>query len=214
VRRRRIIRSLTGADIAVEPSDLVDTLTLCTDAPSDYLGMKSTHSMQYCVVQTMASELTLKRRFIRCWSNSFGASLCDLNVNIKWTTGKNIRSSSAEEVELWTLLLPNLRSPNEPMLGPSVHPTVSFENSSCKTHPTNVEKRASVHLTLWLKLQLIQFNRLWVFRQFFCFYFASMITLSWLTSKVLEFSYFHGLWCMVKLLVHEPLLIVWLNTTK
>jgi hypothetical protein len=104
-----------------------------------------------------------------------------------------------------TLTFPNSRSPNEPMLGPSVHPTVYFENLRHRVHPTNVENKASVDPTLWLELQFIKFNRLWVFRRFFCFYFASMITLSWLTSKELESAYFLGFWCMVNLLVHEPL---------
>jgi hypothetical protein len=85
---------------------------------------------------------------------------------------------------------------------------VCLENLSHRTYLTNVETRASVHPMLWLELQLIQFNLLWVFRRFFCFYFASLITLSWLTSKELERAYFHGFWCMVKLLVYEPLLIV------
>jgi hypothetical protein len=65
-----------------------------------------------------------------------------------WTAGQDIGSSGTEEAELRTLLLPNPRSPDEPMLGPSVHPMVSFENSSHKTHPTNVEMRVSVHPTL------------------------------------------------------------------
>jgi hypothetical protein len=34
-----------------------------------------------------------------------------------------------------------------------------------------------------------------------------MSTLSCLAYKELECAYFHGFWCMVKLLVHEPLLI-------
>jgi hypothetical protein len=56
LRRRRIIRSLTGANIAVEPCDPVNALTLCTDAPSDHPMLKSTHSVQYCVVQTVVPD--------------------------------------------------------------------------------------------------------------------------------------------------------------
>jgi hypothetical protein len=113
-----------------------------------------------------------------------------------------------------TLLLPNPKASDEPLPIPSVHPTVSFEIFGCWTHPTHVEIEASVHLTLWLEFQLIQFKRLWVLRRFFCFYFASMNSLSLITSKELECAYFHGFWCMVKLLVHEPLLIVRSNTTN
>jgi hypothetical protein len=110
--------------------------------------------------------------------------------------------------------LPNPKASDEPLPISSVHPMVSFENSSCWTHPTHVNMMASVHPTLWLKFQLIQFKHLWVFRRFFCFYFASMNSLSLITSKELECAYFHGFWCMVKLLVHEPLLIVRSNTTN
>jgi hypothetical protein len=45
-----------------------------------------------------------KCRFIRCWSNWFGASLYDLNAIIGWTTGQGVRSSSAEGAEPWPLL--------------------------------------------------------------------------------------------------------------
>jgi hypothetical protein len=148
------------------------------------------------------TKVCMKRRFIHCWSKNLDASLYDLNVGVWWTASQGIRSSGAEEAELRTLLLPNPRSPDESMLGSSVHPTVSFENSSHRTLLTNVEMRVSVHLTLWLELQLIQFNLIWVFHRFFCFYFASMITLSWLTFKEIERAYFHSFWCLVKLLVH------------
>jgi hypothetical protein len=56
LRRRRIIWSLTEANIAVEPCDLVNALTLCIDAPSDHPMLKSTHSVQYCVVQTVVPD--------------------------------------------------------------------------------------------------------------------------------------------------------------
>jgi hypothetical protein len=52
----QIIRSLIGVNIAVEPCDPVNAPTHCTDAPSDHLVLKSTHSVQYCVVQTVASD--------------------------------------------------------------------------------------------------------------------------------------------------------------
>jgi hypothetical protein len=67
---------------------------------------------------------------------------------------------SAEEAELWPLMLPNPKALEEPLPIPSVHPTVSFENSGRWTHPTNVEMVASVHPMLWLEFQLIQFKRL------------------------------------------------------
>jgi hypothetical protein len=160
------------------------------------------------------TEVCMKRRFIQCWSKNLDASLYDLNVGVRWTASQGIRSSGVEEAELRTLLLPNPRSPDESMLGSSVYPTVSFENSSHRTHLTNVEMRVSVHPTLWLEFQLIQFGRLWVFRRLFCFQCVSKSTLSWLASKELECAYFHGFWCMDKLLVHEPLLIVRSNTTN
>jgi hypothetical protein len=160
-------------------------------------------------------EVWMKRLFIRCWTKNLVVSLYDLNVGgVRWTASQSIGSSNIEEAELWTLLLPNPRSPDEPMLGSSVDLTVSFENSSHRTHPTNVEKRVSIHPTLWLELWLIQFNRLWVFRGLFCFQCVFKSTLSWLASKELECAYFHGFWCMVKLLVYEPLLIVRSNTTN
>jgi hypothetical protein len=181
LRKRRIIRSLTCADIAVEPSDPVNAPTHCTDAPSVHPVLKQNF-------WRVSVWFKCKRRIDSC---------------------QCVRSSSAKEVEPWPLLLPNPRSP-----GSSVHLTVCFENWNHRTHPTNVETKASVHPTLWLELQLIQFNLLWVFHRLFCFYFASMITLSWLTSTELECAYFNVFWCMVKLLVHEPLLIVRSNTTN
>jgi hypothetical protein len=99
-------------------------------------------------------------------------------------------------------------------LPPSLVAIWSFKFLGRWIHPTHLEEHVSIHLTLCFEFQLVQFKRLWVFRRFFCFYFASMITLSWLTSTNLECAYFHGFWCMVKLLVHEPLLIVWSNTTN
>jgi hypothetical protein len=87
-----------------------------------------------------------------------------------------------------------------------------FWISSRRTHSTQLESRASDHPTLLLWFQLIQFKCLWVFRQFFCFQCVSMSTLSCLASKKLECAYFHGFWCMVKILVHESILIVRSNT--
>jgi hypothetical protein len=87
------------------------------------------------------AELTSKRQFIRCWSNCFGVSLYDLNATVG--------SSGAEGVEPWPLLLPNPKASDEPMLVPSVHPTVCFESFGHITHPTHLESRASDHPTLW-----------------------------------------------------------------
>jgi hypothetical protein len=160
------------------------------------------------------AEMILKHRFIRWWSNSFGASLYDLNVSVRWTVESTVGSSGAEAVETQSVLLPNPKASDEPLPIPSVHPTVTFEVLGRWIHPAHLEMQASVHLTVCFEFQLVQFKRLWVFRRFFCFYFAFMITMSWLTSKELECAYFHGFLCMVKLLVHEPLLIVRSNTTN
>jgi hypothetical protein len=74
LRRRRIIRSLTGANIAVEPCDPVNALTHCTDALSDHPVLKSTHLVQYCVVQTVASDEPLS------WIWSVGSSGVEANL--------------------------------------------------------------------------------------------------------------------------------------
>jgi hypothetical protein len=157
------------------------------------------------------AEMILKRRFIWCWSNSIGASRYDLNVSVGWTVESTVGSSGAEAVETQSVLL---HIPYELLPIPSVHLMVTFEFLGRWIHLAHLEMQASVHPKLCFEFQLVQFKRLWFFRRFFCFYFASMITLSWLTSKDLECAYFHGFWCMVKLLVHEPLLIVWSNTTN
>jgi hypothetical protein len=47
-----------------------------------------------------------------------------------------------------------------------------------------------------------------------CTNVLALSTLSCTTSKELECAYFHDFWCMVKLLVHQPLLIVQTNTTN
>jgi hypothetical protein len=94
-------------------------------------------------------ESTSKRRFIRCWSNCFGASLYDLNATVGWTIGQGVGSSGAEGVEPWPLLLPNPKASDESMPVPSVHPTVCFESFGHRTHPTHLESRASDHPTLW-----------------------------------------------------------------
>jgi hypothetical protein len=59
-----------------------------------------------------------------------------------------IKASDHPVLKSFSLPLPNPKAPNEPMLGLSVHPTIAFEKSSCRTHPTNVEKQAPVHPTL------------------------------------------------------------------
>jgi hypothetical protein len=41
------------------------------------------------------AESTSKHRFIRCWSNCFGASLYDLNATVGWTVGQGFGSSGA-----------------------------------------------------------------------------------------------------------------------
>jgi hypothetical protein len=138
------------------------------------------------------AEMILKRRFIRCWSNSFGASLYDLNVSVRWTVESAVASSGAEAVETQSVLLPNPKASDEPFPILSVHPTVTCEFLGRWIHPAHLEMQASVHSTLCFEFQLVQFKHLWVFRRFFCFYFASMITMSWLTSNELECAYFHG----------------------
>jgi hypothetical protein len=57
------------------------------------------------------------------------------------------------------------------------------------SHPTKLDLGASVHLTLPFAVQLIQFNRLWVFLRFSCFQCVSMSTLSCLASRELECAY-------------------------
>jgi hypothetical protein len=148
------------------------------------------------------AEMILKRRFIRCWSKSFGTSLYDLNVSVGWTVESTIISSGAEAVETPSVLVPNPKASYEPLPILSVHPMVTFEFLGHWIHPAHLEMQASFHLTLCFEFQLVQFKCLWVSHRFVCFYFASIITLSWLTSKDLECAYFHGFWCMIKLLVH------------
>jgi hypothetical protein len=148
------------------------------------------------------------------WSTSFGASLYDLNVSVGWKVESTVRSSGAEPIEAQAVLLPNPKASDEPLPIPSVHPTVTFEFLGWWIHLAHLEMQVSVHPTLYFEFQLVQFKHLWVFCRFFCFYFATMITLSWLTPKELECACFHGFWCMVKLLVHELLLIVRSNTTN
>jgi hypothetical protein len=53
------------------------------------------------------AEMIMKCRFIRCWSNSFGTSLYDLNVSVRWTVESTVGSSGAEAVEIQSILLPN-----------------------------------------------------------------------------------------------------------
>jgi hypothetical protein len=95
------------------------------------------------------AESTSKRRSIRCWSRSFGASLYVLNATFGWTASQGIGSSGAEGAEPWPLLLPNPKASDELLPTPSVHPTVRFEYYGHRTHPTHVEMRVSVHMTLW-----------------------------------------------------------------
>jgi hypothetical protein len=124
---------------------------------------------------------------------------------ITWTAALTIGSFGAEVVEAWPLLLHNPKTSDEPML----YLSVQVENSSSWIHLTNVEIRASDHLTRWFTFQLIQFNSLWVFCLFFCFQCASMSTLSSLASKLLECAY--DSWH----LVHGQATSVWtsLNST-
>jgi hypothetical protein len=95
------------------------------------------------------AESTSKHRSICCSNRSFGASLYVLNATVGWTVGQGIGSSGAEGAEPWPLLLPNPKASDELMPVPSVHPTVCFESFGHRTHPTHVEKRVSVHPTLW-----------------------------------------------------------------
>jgi hypothetical protein len=66
-----------------------------------------------------------------------------------------VAKEAQEASELQSLLLPNPKAPDEPMLGLSVHPTVTFEISSRRTHLMNVEIRAP-----GCEFQLIQFKHL------------------------------------------------------
>jgi hypothetical protein len=124
------------------------------------------------------AELNLKRQFIQCWSTFFGASLYDLNVSVRWTVESTVGSSGAEAVEAQSVLLPNPKASDEPLPISSVYPTVTFEFLGRWIHPAHLEMQVSVHPTLYFEFQLVQFKRLWVFRRFFCFYIASIITLS------------------------------------
>jgi hypothetical protein len=96
---RRIIRCLTAPNIAVEPRNPDNAPTLYTDAPSDHPVLKAPHSGQYCMIWNTPSDepmnIPSKRRFIRCWSRSFGASLLNLNATVEWTDGQGVGSSDA-----------------------------------------------------------------------------------------------------------------------
>jgi hypothetical protein len=154
---------------------MIQSLNQCTDAMHRRtVGLSDAKEHPLGVVMSSSNtcvgwtaEVSMKRRFIWCWRKILGVSLSNLNEGVRWTAGQGVGSSGAESTELQPLLLPNPRSPNEPMLGLSVHLTVTFENSSCITHLMNVEIRVSVHPMLWFEFQLIQFKRLWVFRRFF-----------------------------------------------
>jgi hypothetical protein len=206
--RRQMIRSLTSRYTAVElkwPCQCTDTMFRrifglfgAEDYPLGAVLCSSNRGVRW------TAEYLLKRRFIRCWRRILSVSLYDLNVSVRCTADMSIGSSRAEAVEAQLVLLPNPKASDDPLPIPSVHPIVYFEFLYRWIHSAQLEKQVSVHLMLCFEFQLIQFNLFWVFRQFFCFYFASMSTLSHLASKELECAYFHGFWCMVKLLVHEP----------
>jgi hypothetical protein len=137
LRKRRIIRSLTSFNIAIEPTNTDNTPTIirCTvglsGAEGPPLGASLYDSNRG--VGWTAGDL-LKCRFIRCWRRNLDASLYDLNEGITWTICLSVGSSGAEETEAQTLLLPNPRASDELMLVPSVHSTVTFEFSSRRTH--------------------------------------------------------------------------------
>jgi hypothetical protein len=96
---RRIIQSLTDSNIAVEPRNPDNAPTLYTDTLSDHPVLMAPHLGRYCMIWIKASDEPLsiqsKRRFIRCWSRSLGASLLNLNATIRWTNGQGVGSSDA-----------------------------------------------------------------------------------------------------------------------
>jgi hypothetical protein len=152
--KRRIILSLTSRYIAVEanwPSQCTDAIIRRTNG----LSGAEEHPLGASLFDSNAgvgwtAEVSMKHRFIRCWSNLLGASLSNSNEGVGWTAGQSVGSSGVEAVEVQTLLLPNPKASDELMLVPSVHPTDTFELSSCRTHLTQLESRASDHLTLLL----------------------------------------------------------------
>jgi hypothetical protein len=153
---RRIIRSHTCPYIAIEhkwPRHCTDAMhrhTVSLSGATEHPLGAVLCSSKTCVGWT--TEEFMKRRFIWCWSKILGASLSNLNEGVGWTAGQGVGSSGAEATELQSISLPNPRSPDEPMLGPSVHPTVTFEYTSRRTHPTHLEKLASVHPTLCFEI--------------------------------------------------------------
>jgi hypothetical protein len=48
--RQGVIRSLIASNIAVEPRNPDNALTLYTDAPSDHPVLKTPHSGRYCMI--------------------------------------------------------------------------------------------------------------------------------------------------------------------
>jgi hypothetical protein len=97
--KRRIIRSLTVPNIVIEPRNPNNAPTLYTDAPSDHPVLKAPHLGRYCMNWNTPSDEPLcipsKRRIIRCWSKSLGASLLNLNATVGWTDGQGVGSSDA-----------------------------------------------------------------------------------------------------------------------
>jgi hypothetical protein len=97
--KRRIIWCLTAPNIVVEPRNPDNAPTLYTDAPSDHPVLKAPRSGRYCMFCNTTSDeplsIPFKRRFIRCWSISFGASLLNLNATVGWTDGQGVGPSDA-----------------------------------------------------------------------------------------------------------------------
>jgi hypothetical protein len=93
---------------------------------------------------------------------------CNRRMN-RWSRRRIIWCLSAEP---WPILLPNPKASDEPMLVPSVHPTVHFESNG---HRTNEGVGSSDAMNL-ISTRPIQ--RLWVFCRFFCFNLASMNSMS------------------------------------
>jgi hypothetical protein len=157
--QRRIIRSCTTCNIAVEPRNPDNTTTLYTDAPSDHLVLKAPHSGRYYMVWNKLSDEPLstpsKRWIIRCWSRILGASLLNLNATVGWTDGQGVGPSNAWAQTLDQNCSQTLR---RRMPVPSVHPTAHIEPVGCRTHLTHVKYRASDHPTIWNWFQLIQFS--------------------------------------------------------
>jgi hypothetical protein len=96
---RRIIRCVTAPNIVVEPRNPDNAPTLYTDAPSDHPVLKAPNLGRYCTIWINGSDEPLckqsKRRFIRCWSGSLGASLLSLNATVGWTDVQGVGSSDA-----------------------------------------------------------------------------------------------------------------------